>query len=89
MVAFAGGTFVVSSGAVICLLIITVAVSEKSRKLLGFLRKCVPPYLPLLDHHLQCSAVTAMTCSAECHHLCFPAPRCSIGLNESAHWLSW
>ena len=53
VVAFAGGTFVVSSGAVICLLIITVAVSEKSRKLLGFLRKCVPPDLPLLDRHLQ------------------------------------
>jgi hypothetical protein len=48
---------VVSSGAVICLLIITVAVSEKSRKLLGFLRKCVPPCLPLLDRHLQRSAL--------------------------------
>ena len=39
IVAFAGGTFIVSSGAVICLLIISVVVSEKSRKLLGFLRK--------------------------------------------------
>jgi hypothetical protein len=47
----------VSSGAVICLLIITVAVSEKSRKLLGFLRKCVPQYLPLLA--LACPPLAA------------------------------
>ena len=49
VVAFAGGTFVVSSGAVICLLLINIVVSEKSRKLLGFLRKCV--------------CVVAMSCS--------------------------
>ena len=37
----AGGTFIVSGGAVVCLLLTSVVVSEKSRRLLGLLRKWV------------------------------------------------
>jgi hypothetical protein len=41
MLTISGGTFMVSGGAVIALLILNLIVSEKTRKLLGFLRKCV------------------------------------------------
>ena len=39
MLTIAGATFVVTSGAIICLMVLSIIVSEKSRKLLGFLRK--------------------------------------------------